>query len=139
MTPLENYGSLMQTIRGRFDIIGQIKASTAADFARAESAAFHGRKIVEGTAFACLVAIENGLATVPKNTKGQWNAEDIFKRLKKKGLKVLPSPSVIRQATPDEEKEHGVKTAIEGVPDRRLTHDELIAIYRRLHGWVHEF
>lgn len=45
MMPLENYGSLMQTIRERFDVIGQLKASHAADFARAESAAFHGRKM----------------------------------------------------------------------------------------------
>ena len=138
MMPLENYGSLMQTIRERCDVIGQLKASHAADFARAESAAFHGRKIVEGTAFACLVAIENGLTTIPRDAKGQWNAEDIFKNLKKKGLEVLPSPSVIRPATPDEEKEHGVKTTIEGLPERRLTHDELIAIYQRLHGWAHE-
>ena len=27
MMPLENYGSLMQTIRERFDVIGQLKAS----------------------------------------------------------------------------------------------------------------
>lgn len=138
MTPLENYRSLMQTIAGRFDVIGQLKASQTADFARSESAAFHGRKIVEGTAFACLVAIENGLTTVPRGAKGQWNAENIFNDLKKKGLEVLPSPSVIRPATPDEEKEHGVKTTIEGVPERRLTHDELIAIYKRLHDWAHE-
>ena len=70
MMPLENYGSLMQTIRERFDVIGQLKASHAADFARAESAAFHGRKIVEGTAFTCLVSIENGLTTIPRDAKG---------------------------------------------------------------------
>jgi hypothetical protein len=138
MTPLENYASLMQTIRERFDVIGQLKASQAANFARAESAAFHGRKIVEGAAFACLVAIENGLTIVPRDAKGQWNAEDIFKSLKKKRMKVLPSPSVIRPTTPGEEKEHGIKATIEGVPECRLTHDELIAIYQRLHGWAHE-
>jgi hypothetical protein len=31
-----------------------------------------------------------------------------------------------------------VKTTIEGVPERRLTHDVLVAIYQRLHGWAHE-
>jgi hypothetical protein len=138
MTPHENYISLMQTVRGRLDIIAQLKQTKADDFARAETAAFHGRKVVEGTAFACLIAIENGLPAVPKDAKGKWNAEDILKSLKKKGLDVLPSPSVLRNATPAEKEDQGVNIVIEGVPDRRLTHDELIEIYQRLHGWAHE-
>ncbi len=128
----------MQTVRGRLDVIAQLKESTANDFARAEAAAFHGRKVVEGTAFACLVAIENGLPTVPKDAKGKWNAEDILKSLKQKGLDVLPSPSVFREATPAEKQDQRVTMVIEGVPERRLTHDELITIYQRLHGWAHE-
>jgi hypothetical protein len=27
---------------------------------------------------------------------------------------------------------------IEGIPERRLSHDDLISIYRRLHAWLHE-
>ncbi len=108
MSPHENYKSLMYAIRGRLDVI------------------------------ACLVAIENGLPSVPKDAKGKWNAEDILKSLKKKGLDVLPSPSVLRETTPAEKQEQGVKIVIEGVAERRLTHDELIAIYQRLHGWAHE-
>lgn len=76
----------METIRNRLDVIAQLKQSTADDFARAEAAAFQGRKVVEGIAFACLVAIENGLPVVPKDAKGKWNAEDIFKNLKKEGI-----------------------------------------------------
>jgi hypothetical protein len=138
MTPHENYISLMQTICGRLDVIAQLKQSTADDFAKAEAAAFQGRKVVEGTAFACLVAIENGLPAVPKDAKGKWNAEDIFRSLKKKDLNVLPSPSVFREATPEEKQEQGASKVIEGVPERRLTHDELIEIYQRLHSWAHE-
>jgi hypothetical protein len=138
MTPHENYISLMQTIRGRLDVIAQLKQSKSGNFARAEAAAYQGRKVVEGIAFACLVAIENGLPAVPKDAKGKWNAEDIFKNLKKKGLEVLPSPSVFREATEEEKNEQGATKVIEGVPERRLTHDELIDIYQRLHGWAHE-
>ncbi len=133
-----HYQSLMQTVRGRLDVIAQLKASVADNFSRAESAAFQGRKVVEATAFACLIAIENGLSTVPKDARGKWNAEDILKSLKKKGLEVLPSPSTIREATVAEQKDAGVKAIIEGVPERRLTHEDLISIYQRIHRWTHE-
>lgn len=138
MTPVETYLSLMQTLRGRLDVIAALKASNADDYARAETAAFHGRKVVEAIAFACLVAIEHGLQTVPRDAKGQWNAEDILKNLKKKHLDVLPSPSVLRQPTAAEKEGAGVTAVVEGVPDRRLSHDDLISIYQRLHAWAHE-
>jgi len=138
MTPTETYLSLMETLRTRLDLVTVLKASDADDFARAESAAFHGRKVVEGIAFACLVAIENGLQTVPGDAKGQWNAEDILKSLKKKGLDVLPSPSQLRSATTAEKQDNNVAAVVEGIPDRRLSHDDLISIYQRLHAWAHE-
>lgn len=138
MAPQDTYLSLMLTIRDRFDIIGTLQDASSEPFSRAETAAIHGRKIVEAIAFGCLVAIENGLNTVPRDAKGQWNAEDIFKSLKSKGLSVLPSPSIIRQATPDEQRENNVKAVFEGIPERRLTHDDLISIYKSLHAWLHE-
>jgi len=138
MTPIENYGSLMWTIRGRFDVIETLRQSTAESFSRAESAAFNGRKIVEAIAFACLVAIDHGALTIPRDAKGQWNAETIFKSLKAKSLVVLPSPSIIRQSTADEKSSSNVNVTIEGVPGRRLSYDDLIAIYQRLHAWLHE-
>jgi hypothetical protein len=61
MNPMENYCSLMWTIRARFDVIDTLRQSSADFFSPAESAAFHCRKIVEAIAFACLVAIDNGL------------------------------------------------------------------------------
>ena len=125
MEPRDNYLSLMQTIRSRFDVIEELKESAADPFSRAEAAAFHGRKIVEAIAFACLLAIENGLKTIPRDAKGQWNAESIFKSLKSKRLEVLPSPSHIRQATTEEQSSSGVNVVIEGIPEKRLTHEEL--------------
>ncbi|MDX2006042.1 MAG: hypothetical protein SFU83_12250 [Meiothermus sp.] len=128
----------MLTVRNRFDAIEALQTASFEPFSRAEAAAFNGRKIVEAIAFGCLVAVDNGLKEVPRDAKGQWNAQDIFKSLKSKSLSVLPSPSLIRQATIEEQREHNVKAVLEGIPERRLTHDELISIYQSLHVWLHE-
>jgi hypothetical protein len=138
MTPIENYGSLMWTIRSRFEVIDTLRESNAEPFSRAESAAFNGRKVVEAIAFACLVAIDHGALTLPRDAKGQWSAETIFKSLKAKSLAVLPSPSFIRQSTSEEKRSSNVDVTIEVIPDRRLSYDDLIAIYQRLHAWLHE-
>lgn len=132
------YLSLMLTIRERFDAIEELRGASSHSFSQAEAAAFHGRKIVEGVAFACLVAVDNGLKQVPRDAKGQWNAEAIFMSLKSKGLSVLPSPSHIRQASPEEQSENNVRIVIDGIPERGLTHEDLISIYQGLHAWLHE-
>ena len=67
--PLEIYVELMTTIRHRLDVIETIRQSQIDDFSRAETAAFHGRKIIEGISFACLVALENGIKHVPRDAK----------------------------------------------------------------------
>ena len=59
--PLEIYVELMTTIRHRLDVIETIRQSQIDDFSRAETAAFHGRKVIEGISFACLVTVENGI------------------------------------------------------------------------------
>ncbi|MGH9852326.1 MAG: hypothetical protein ACREBD_21005 [Blastocatellia bacterium] len=128
----------MTTIRNRLDLIEVVKSSQSNDFSRAETAAFHGRKIVEGIAFACLVAIENGIKHVPRDAKGQWNAETILKSLKPKNIPTLPSPSILRNASAVEQESDNVKVVIEGVPERRISHDDLITIYQGLHRWLHE-
>ncbi|GIW24544.1 hypothetical protein [Meiothermus sp.] len=138
MDARDTYYSLMLTVRERFDAIEALQSATFLPFSRAEAAAFQGRKIVEAIAFGCLVAIENGLKQVPRDAKGQWNAEDIFNRLKSKGLTVLPSPSRIRSATDEEQQANNVKVTVEGIPERRLSHDDLIGIYKALHAWLHE-
>lgn len=138
MEPKETYLSFMETIQERFDSIDQLKNAPTQTFSQAEASALHGRKIVEAIAFACLVALENGLKNVPRDAKGQWSAESIFKSLKSKGITVLPSPSVLRHATPEEQKENNVKFVIDGIRERRLSHEDLIAIYQSLHAWLHE-
>jgi hypothetical protein len=137
-TAVEIYLDLMTTIRSRLDVIESVRNSIANDFSRAETAAFHGRKIVEGITFACLVAIENGIRKVPRDAKGQWNAEKILKSLMSKSLPTLPSPSIIRKASALEQERENVKVVIEGVSDRRISHDDLIAIYQGMHRWLHE-
>ena len=91
-SPYELYLALMKTVRGRLDVIQELRLGSANHSLRAESAAFHGRKIIEAIAFGCLVAIENGLDTIPSDAKGQWNAESILRRLKKKDLSGPPEP-----------------------------------------------
>ena len=60
-TPEQLYVSLMSVVRDRLDAVAGLAASQGGAFARAEAAAFHGRKTVEGIAFGCLVATEHGL------------------------------------------------------------------------------
>ncbi len=133
----QKYLALMAMIRRRFDIIRALNDSNS-NFVAAETAAFHGRKIVEGIAFGCLVALENGIRHVPRDAKGQWKADAIFKSLLAKGLPVFPSPSIIRAATTDEKVAHASNIVIEGQPDRRLTHEQIQGMYERLHRWAHE-
>lgn len=100
--------------------------------------AFHGRKIIEAIAFGCLIGLENGLKIIPRDAQGQYNAETIFKTLSKRKLEIFPSPSIIREATKEEMKEHNVNVVIEGIPERRIAREELIKKYQRMHNWLHE-
>ena len=133
------YENLMKVARVRLDAIRALRNASFDTFSRAEAAALHGRKVVESIAFACLVALDHGVNQVPRDAKGQWSAEAIFGSLKKKGLNVLPSPSVLRAPTAEEIAKQGpIKSTIQGVAERRLTLDELRAIYMRPHKWLHE-
>ncbi|AXF84506.1 hypothetical protein DTO96_100214 [Ephemeroptericola cinctiostellae] len=136
--PEQLYLDLMSSVRDRFDVVANLAKAMGGDFSRAESAAFHGRKIVEGIAFGCLVATEKGLKSIPRDAKGQWNAETILNSLQKKGLRAFPSPSVIRKATAEEQTEHNVSITVQGIPARRISTSEFIAMYQRMHRWLHE-
>lgn len=136
--PEQLYVDLMAAIRDRLNVIDKLASSTGDDFSRAEAAAFHGRKVVEGIAFGCLVATEKGLKHVPRDAKGQWNAESILNGLDSKGLKTFPSPSIIRNSTDEERQRDNVTVVVEGVPERRIPTAEIIAMYRRMHRWLHE-
>jgi len=136
--PQDLYLALMKSIRERLDFVETLASASGDSFARAETAAFHGRKVVEGIAFACLVATHHGLKHVPRDAKGKWNAEEILRGLQKKNLQVFPSPSLIRFPLAEEQAFSNVTATIEGIPECRLTHDELIGMYQRLHRWLHE-
>jgi hypothetical protein len=135
---LELYCDLMAVIRQRFDAIHQVNSLDSNRFQNVEICAFHGRKIIEGIAFGCLVAVERGIKNIPNDAKGQWNANTILRRLRSKGLVAFPSPSIIRPATDAEKTSHDVTVTVEGQPALRLTVDELIDIYDRMHKWLHE-
>jgi hypothetical protein len=100
--PQQLYLELMQIVRKQFDFLESLNDIPSNNFEKSEIAAFHGRKIVEAIAFGCLISTENGLKYIPKEAKGQYNAETILKALIKKGIDVFPSPCIIRNATPEE-------------------------------------
>jgi hypothetical protein len=139
ITAVDTYQDLMHTIRFRFDHVRSLYETSQSEFLVAETAALHGRKIIEAIAFGCLVATDNSLKAIPRDAKGQWNAEKIFDRLHSKGNEVFPSPSVIRNATEEEMSRENVKRIIEGQPHLRMTPTELVSVYRALHSWLHEF
>jgi hypothetical protein len=137
-TPQDTYLTLMKIIRHRLDLTDSLRKINIDQFSKGETAAFHGRKVVEGIAFGCLVATERGLKHVPRSAKGQWNAEKILEDLQSKSVSTFPSPSIMRATTAVEQQDMDVNSVIEGIPERRISHEELISIYRRFHRWVHE-
>lgn len=137
--PHLKYQTLMETIRERLDVVATLRSQAAGTFSAAETAAFQGRKIIEGTAFACLLAIENGLKHVPKDAAGHWNAQTILHSLKKKGIEVLPNPSVLRKPTAMELAENpSIAWVGEGVREKCLTVAQLVEMYGGFHKWLHE-
>jgi hypothetical protein len=136
---VDTYQELMHTIRVRFDYVRSLYETTQSEFLVAEAAALHGRKIIEAIAFGCLVATDNSLKAIPREAKGQWNAEKIFKLLHSKHNDVFPSPSIIRNAMEEEKSRENVKVVIEGQPQLRMTPTELVSVYQALHTWLHEF
>lgn len=135
----QTYLNLMSVIRSRFDVIEATKASKIDEFLKAETCAFHARKIIEAIAFGCIVALDNSLKHIPRDVKGQWKADAILDALDKKNLgSAFPSPSEIRVATAQEKQEHNAQQILDGKPDRRITKEELKKVYERMHRWNHE-
>lgn len=137
-TSQELYLELMQVVRNRFDFIDAIRNIGTDDYGKSEIAAFHGRKIIEAIAFGCLISTNNGLNFIPRDAKGQYNAETILVALNKKDIDTFPSPSFIRKATEEEVNQLNVTAVIEGIPERRISREELIKKYQRFHVWLHE-
>lgn len=136
--PQENYLNLMKVVRSRIDVIDSLRQLPVDNYATSEIAAFHGRKIIEAIAFGCLIGVKHGLKHIPNDAVGQYNAETILKGLAKKGIDILQSPSRILEATQEEKQQYDIKIIIEGISDRRITREELIKKYQRMHNWLHE-
>ena len=127
----------MTNIRARYEVIYGLKLNGDAGFAALETAAFHLRKSIEGTAFGCLVALDQAFKEVPRDARGQWNADNIFIRLKKRERLVFPT--AFKREDPPSGGYPVVKHHIVPNPDVNLTIDEVREIYRRSHKWVHEW
>ncbi|UZK70131.1 hypothetical protein OKW76_03500 [Sphingomonas sp. S1-29] len=132
---LQQYRLLMRNVRARFEIVDKLKLSPTSDYAELETAAFHLRKSIEGVAFGCLVAMENGLKSVPRDAVGQWNADKIFSKVAKRAPVIFPF-AISRENPPSEAvdvQHHMVKNESDN-----LSVDQVRVIYRRTHRWLHE-
>ncbi|ATW04942.1 hypothetical protein [Sphingorhabdus sp. YGSMI21] len=136
-SPHLQYQSLLINIRARYEIINNLHPDANSDFAVLETSAFHMRKSIEGVAFSCLVALDNGLKQIPKDARGQWNADKIFAKLSKQ--KELVFPESFKRETPPEGSDPRVSHYIVKRPEINLTVDDVRAIYRRSHKWLHEW
>ncbi|WP_213982209.1 hypothetical protein [Sphingomonas sp. dw_22] len=127
----------MTNVRARFEVIESLKLNQNSGFAQLETAAFHLRKSIEGIAFGCLVAMEQGLKEVPRDAKGQWNADNIFGRLKKRDQLVFPE--AFRREDPPLDGDPQVKHHIVANKEANLSIEQVRDIYRRSHKWLHEW
>ncbi|UYY58909.1 hypothetical protein [Sphingomonas sp. S2-65] len=132
---LQQYRLLMRNIRARFEIVDSLKLSHTSDYPELETAAFHLRKSIEGVAFGCLVAMENGLKSVPRDAIGQWNADRIFSKVAKRTPVIFPV-AIDREDPPAEAV--GVQHHLVTNKDCNLSVDQVRAVYRRTHRWLHE-
>jgi hypothetical protein len=125
----------MRNVRARFEIIESLKLSVDSDYPKLETAAFHLRKSIEGVAFGCLVAMENGLKAVPRDAVGQWNADRIFAKVDKRKPLIFPF-AIDRKDPPAGSKD--VQHHIVKDEQRNLSIADVRSIYRRSHTWLHE-
>lgn len=125
----------MRNIRARFEIIDTLQLSETSEYPALETAAFHLRKSIEGVAFGCLVATENGLKKIPRDAVGQWNADKIFSRMSRHKPLIFPCSIDVQSSVNEDEaaKHHIVVNEADNV-----SIDEIRSVYRRTHFWLHE-
>ncbi|MEJ6593572.1 hypothetical protein [Parasphingorhabdus sp.] len=136
-SPHRKYQSLLINIRARYEIIDNLHREANSDFAVLETSAFHIRKSIERFAFGCLVALDNGLKKIPRDARGQWNADKKFAKLPKQ--KELVFPRSFRRDNPPLGSDPRVSNHIVKRLEINLTVDDVRAIYRRSHKWLHEW
>lgn len=134
--PHLTYQALMTNVRARFDVIEGLNLDENSGFATYETAAFHLRKSIEAIAFGCLVAVDKAFREVPRDARGHWNADNIFINLKKRNKLAFPE-AFLRQDPPAAGP--AVQHHIVGRPEVNLTVDDVRAVYRRTHKWLHEW
>jgi hypothetical protein len=137
LPPNLQYQALMTNVRARFEVIDGLKVNEGSGFAELETAAFHLRKSIEGIAFGCLVAMEQGLKEVPRDAIGQWNADNIFIRLKRRDQLVFPES--FKRENPPLDSDPKVSHHIVPRKEANLSIDEVRDIYRRSHKWLIEW
>jgi hypothetical protein len=135
--PSLRYLQVMQTIRLRFDTIKLLRKNGEGTYIANETTAFHARKIVEGISYGCLVALDHAVQDVPRDIKKRWNADLIFKKLKREHPGLLPMPIKFPPAV---KKSEGGSNHFHFDADEndRLSYDDLMSMYQRLHFWAHE-
>ena len=136
LSPEDTYQVLAVNLRSRLDFAENTLANPYKfAFQTVETVSLQGRKSVETIAYMMLVATEHafGRANMPRDIRGQWNAEPIFKELKKRKLDLIPSPQ--RVTAP---KDSPYSLVIEGIAEHRLSYDDLVRIYRVFHKGLHE-
>ncbi len=131
----DKYLALATKLRHRIEFAETILSLNVPASQKVETICLQGRRAVETIAYMCLVATEHGLGHlgIPRDAKKHWNAQHIFTSLKAKRIMTLPSPS--RMEKSDDPR---FKAIFAGVPEQRLTHDDLIEIYQTFHKGLHE-
>ena len=125
----------MRNIRARFDIIDGLKLSKISEYAELETAAFHLRKSIEGVAFGCLVTMENGLNSVPRDAQGEWSADRIFSKMARQKPAIFPL--AVNSEDPPQNS-IGVQHHLTENKQHNLRVGQVRSIYRRTHPWLHE-
>lgn len=134
-SPEALYRMLCSRLRQRIEAAERNLASNEALWQKVENVSLHGRKAIETIAHMCLAAIEHGVGElgIPQDAKHHYNAETIFKRLKKKQIDALPSPSRMSKSN-----DPRFKAVFSGTEEHRLCYDELIELYQLFHNAMHE-
>lgn len=81
--------------------------------------------------------MEQGLKEVPRDARGQWNADNIFARLKKRDQLVFPE--AFKREDPPADGDPIVNHHIVPNKGANLSIDDVRDIYRRSHKWLHEW
>ncbi len=135
LPPLMVYSQLALRLRHRIEFAEYVATLDAPRSQIVETLCMQGRKAIETIAFMTLVATDHslGVHSLPRDAKTQWNAETVFRNLKRRGLQILPSPSRVSKSD-----DPAYRLVISGIPEYRLGYDDLNRIYRAFHKGLHD-